>query len=278
MQTQTLWMLLILTSAPLCARAQWLHNPTPGTPRAPDGKPNLAARAPRTSNGKPDLTGVWLAEPASIEELMRMAPGGVSALGEGLPSKYFVNILADFKPEDAPLLPAAAESYRQHLQSAGKDFQTSRCLPAGVPAANLLPIPFKLIQTPQQIVLLYEADTTFRQIFTDGRKLPDDPQPSWLGYSVGRWEGDWMVVDSAGFNDKAWLDAFGHIHSDALRVTERFHRRDFGHMQAEVRLDDPKTFTKPVTVRFNLDLIPDTELLETFCPESEKDLAHLPAK
>ncbi len=147
-----------------------------------------------------------------------------------------------------------------------------------MPAANLLPIPFKLIQTPREVVLLYEADTTFRQIFTDGRKLPVDPQPAWLGYSVGKWEGDWLVVDSAGFNDKAWLDAFGHIHSDALRVRERFHRRDFGHMEMEVRLEDPKTFTQPVTVRFNLDLIPDTELLETFCPESEQDLAHLPAK
>ena len=271
-------MLLAIVGAPLCARAQWLHNPTPGTPRTPDGKPNLSAPAPRASNGKPDLTGIWQAEPTPIEELMRMLPGGVSALGEGPPSKYFVNILADFKPENAPLLPAAAEAYRRHLQSFGKDFQTSRCLPAGVPAATLLPIPFKLIQTPREIVMLYEADTTFRQIFTDGKKLPDDPQPAWLGYSVGKWDGDWMVVNSAGFNDKAWLDAFGHIHSDALHVTERFHRRDFGHMEAEVRLDDPKTFTQPVTVRFNLDLIPDTELLETFCAESEKDQAHLPAK
>jgi hypothetical protein len=277
MRVRVFWILLALAGVPLCAGAQWLHNATPGTPRTPDGKPNLTAPAPRGSNGKPDLTGVWQAEPTPIEELMRMLPGGVSALGEGLPSKYFVNILADFKPGAAPLLPAAAEAYRQHLQSFGKDFQTSRCLPAGVPAATLLPIPFKLIQTPREIAMLYEADTTFRQIFTDGRKLPQDPQPAWLGYSVGRWDGDSMVVDSAGFNDKAWLDAFGHIHSDALRVTERFHRRDFGHMEVEVRLDDPKTFTQPVTVRFNLSLIPDTELLETFCPEGEKDLAHLPA-
>lgn len=278
MRFHNLCISIALISAPLCARAQWLNHPTPGTPRAPDGKPNLTAPAPRASNGKPDLTGIWQAESTPIEELMRMFPGGVSALGEGLPSKYLINILADFKPEDSPLKPAAAESYRQQLQSAGKDFPTSRCLPAGIPAANLLAIPFKLIQTPSEIVLLYEFDTTFRQIFTDGRKLPDDPQPAWLGYSVGKWENDWLVIDTIGFNDQAWLDALGHTHSDALHVTERFHRRDFGHIEEEVRIEDTKTFTKPFTVRFNLRLIPDTELLETFCSESEKDRVHLTAK
>ncbi len=130
MRVPASWILLIAI-APLCA--QWLHNPTPGTPRTTDGKPNLSAPAPRASNGKPDLTGIWQAEPTPIEELMRMLPGGVSALGEGPPSKYFVNILADFKPENAPLLPAAAEAYRRHLKSFGKDFQTSRCLPAAFP-------------------------------------------------------------------------------------------------------------------------------------------------
>jgi hypothetical protein len=164
------------------------------------------------------------------------------------------------------------------MQSAGRDFPTSRCLPAGIPAANLLAIPFKLIQTPNEIVLLYEYDTTFRQIFIDGRKLPDDPQPAWLGYSVGKWANDWLVIDTIGFNDQAWLDALGHTHSDALHVTERFHRRDFGHIEEEVRIDDPKTFTKPFSIRFNLRLIPDTELLETFCSESEKDRVHLTAK
>jgi hypothetical protein len=278
MRFHNLCISIALIGAPLCARAQWLNHPTPGTPRTADGKPNLTAPAPRASNGKPDLTGIWQVESTPIEELMRMFPGGVSALGEGLPSKYLLNILADFKPEDSPLKPAAAESYRQRLQSAGKDFPTSRCLPAGIPAANLLAIPFKLIQTPSEIVLLYEFDTTFRQIFTDGRKLPDDPQPAWLGYSVGKWENDWLVIDTIGFNDQAWLDALGHTHSDALHLTERFHRRDFGHIEEEVRIEDPKTFTKPFTVRFNLRLIPDTELLETFCAESEKDRVHLTAK
>ncbi len=110
----------------------------------------------------------------------------------------------------------------------------------------------------------YEEDTSFRQIFTDGRKQPDDPQPAWLGYSVGKWEDDWLLVDTIGFNYRTWLDAFGHVHSDALHVTERFHRRDFGHMEVEVRLDDPKTFTKPIAFRFIERLVPDTELLESY--------------
>ena len=278
MRVHSLWILIALIGAPPGARAQWLNHPTPGTPRTADGKPKLTAPTPRASNGKPDLSGIWQAESTPVAELMRALPGGIDVLGEGVPSKYLINILTDVKPEDSPLQPAAAESYRQRMQSAGRDFPTSRCLPAGIPAANLLAIPFKLIQTPNEIVLLYEYDTTFRQIFTDGRKLPDDPQPAWLGYSVGKWENDWLVIDTIGFNDQAWLDALGHTHSDALHVTERFHRSDFGHIEEEVRIDDPKTFTKPFSIRFNLRLIPDTELLETFCSESEKDRVHLTAK
>jgi hypothetical protein len=124
--------------------------------------------------------------------------------------------------------------------------------------------------------MLYEADTNFfRQIFTDGRKLPADPQPSWLGYSVGKWDGDWFVVDSVGFNDKSGLDAMGHPHSESMRLTERFRRRDYGHMDLEITLDDPKTYTKPVTIKVAHQLHPDTEILESFCSEGEKDLTHM---
>jgi hypothetical protein len=273
-----IWILLILVGVPLCARAQWLHHPSAGTPRTPDGKPNLSAPAPRASKGKPDLSGIWMAESSPIPELIKMLPGGVNGLGETTPSKYFLNVLADFNADQSPLQPAAAEAYQKRLSTYGRDFQTTRCLPAGVPAGDLVPIPFKLLQTPNEIVMLNESDNSFRQIFTDGRKHPDDPQPAWLGYSVGTWENDWLVVDTIGFNDLAWLDAFGHTHSEALHVTERFHRRDFGHLEVEIRLEDPKTFSKPVTFRFNEILVPDTELLETFCSESEKDIAHMSPK
>jgi hypothetical protein len=139
---------------------------------------------------------------------------------------------------------------------------------------DMLPVPFKLVQTPGLILMLAEADTVFRQIFTDGRKHPEDPQPSWLGYSVGKWQDDSLVVETIGLNDRGWLDAVGHTHTDALRVTERFHRRDFGHLDVQLTLDDPKTFTQPVTVKFTELLLPDTDLIESFCTENEKDLTH----
>jgi len=277
MHNRKVWILLVLAGAPLCSSAQWLHLPTPGTPRTSGGKPNLSAPAPRAANGKPDLSGIWLAESAPIPELIRLLPGGFNGLGETIPSKYFLSILADFKPGEEPLLPAAASAFREHSVLQGSA-PITRCLPAGVPEGDLVPVPFKLIQTPGVLVMLYELDNSFRQIFIDGRKQVDDPQPSWLGYSVGKWEGDWLVVDTIGLNDQSWLDAAGHTHSEALRVTERFHRRDFGHMEVEVHLDDPKTFTKPVTIRFNEELIPDTDLIEAFCSEGEKDVAHMTAK
>ena len=148
------------------------------------------------------------------------------------------------------------------------------CLPDGVPHADLLPEPFKIIQTPGELLMLYEVETIFRQVFTDGRKHPADPAPSWLGYSVGRWEGDTLVIDTKGFNDRSWLDARGHGHSEEMRVEERFQRRDFGHLDVAVTLEDPKVFTKPFTIRFAERLLPDTDVFEHICAEDEKDAAH----
>ena len=264
----------IVFSASMCAYGQWVNHPTPGGPRTRDGKLNLAAPAPRV-NGKPDLTGVWQAEPAPSEFLKTVLADGLNGLGEYPPSKYFLNILADFKPEEAPLQPAAAAAFAKRAPTMGGGSPLTRCLPAGVPMGDLVPIPIKLVQTPGLLMMLYEHDNTFRQIFTDGRKHPVDPQPSWLGYSVGKWEGDTLVVDTLGFNDQSWLDAFGHAHSDALRVTERLRRRDFGHLDMQITVDDPKTFTKPFTIKFTELLAPDAELLESFCAENEKDVAHI---
>jgi len=155
----------------------------------------------------------------------------------------------------------------------------SHCLPLGIPSADIFSFaPFKIIQAQGVIVILYEVDNTRRQIYTDGRQLPADPQPMWLGYSVGKWEGDTLVVDSAGFNDKSWLDAAGHPHSEALRIQERFHRRDFGHMEVQVTIDDPKMYLKPITIKVTELLIPDSDILENFCNENEKDRVHLPSQ
>lgn len=256
--------------------AQWLDYRAPGTPRTRDGKPNLSAPAPRASDGKPDLSGVWQTE---------LSPPGDSPFGKAdyfvVPgddprtfSRYFWNILADFKPDDSPMRPEAVELFRKNGTTALTP--TANCLPTSIPAAEMLAYsPFKIVQTKGLTMVLYEGANPFRQIYSDGRKLPVDPNPTWLGYSVGRWEGDTFVVDVAGFNDKARLDGFGHPRSEALHLQERFHRRDFGHMDVQITVDDPKLYTKPFTVKVTEILLPDSDVLETVCNENEKDRAHL---
>jgi len=266
-----LFLFMLLTTV---AHAQWLNFPTPGTPRTRDGKADLSAKAPRAPDGKPDLSGVWRTEPV---------PPGENSTVFDLPgdypstfSKYFFNILADFKPEEAPIRPEAAALTRNNAGRGGNN-PVSHCLPLGIPSADIFTFaPFKIIQARGLIMIMYEVDNTHRQIYTDGRKLPADPNPTWLGYSVGHWEGDTLVVDTAGFNDKSWLDAAGHPHSEALRVEERFRRRDFGHLDLQVTVDDPKMYTKPVMVKVTELLIPDSDVLENFCNENEKDRPHLP--
>jgi hypothetical protein len=255
---------------PIGACAQWLHYPAAGTPRTKHGKPNLTAAPPRTRDGKPDLSGVWEPEGTPIPVLLRIFPD----IGKGVPAPlgsepitpYFVNFLADFKAGESPLQPTAV---------ARKDDPSLHCLPIGMPMFDTYPAPFKIVQTSGLILLLSESDTDFRQVFTDGRQLPEDPQPSWLGSSIGRWEGETLVVDTAGLNDRSLVDFSGHGHSENLRVTERFHRVNFGKIELQVTLDDPKTFTKPVTAKFNLVLFPDTDLIESYCSENEKDHIHI---
>jgi len=265
-----IWIGMVLVGACVCAQAQWKNNPTPGAPRTADGKVNMTGPVPRV-NGKPDLSGIW-----QVEGEPRV-PGALFGIGESTNSKYFRDILADFKRGEEPLTAEGAEILRRNTQ-AGVVGPNLRCWPDGVPHADLLPEPFKIIQIPGEIVMLYEVETIFRQIFTDGRKFPDDPSPAWLGYSIGRWEGDTLVVDTIGFNDLTWLDARGHGHSEEMRVEERFHRRDFGHLDVAVTITDPKVFTKPVTISFVEDLLPDTDVFEHICIENERDAAHLPGR
>jgi hypothetical protein len=273
------WFLLLflLAIAPeSAAKAQWLDYPAPGVPRTRDGKANLAARAPRAPNGKPDLSGLWHVEPTSLAEMKRLYGDDVG--NDDVPgmeadsiSKYALNILLDFKPQDSPLRPEAEAIARQHSPGTNP---ADRCLPIGIPASFLVSEPNKIVQAPGLIVILYESDGTHRQIYTDGRPLPKDPQPSWLGYSTGRWEGDTLVIDTIGFNDKSWLDLIGHPHSEALHVVERYHRRDFGHLDVEMTFDDPRMYTRPFGIKFTQRLIPDSDILEYFCNENEKDRAH----
>jgi hypothetical protein len=257
-------------------QAQWLNYPSRGTPRTKDGRPNLRGRTPRLA-GKPDLSGVWQVEPVpgDVEKLL----GGAAAL-QAVPgddprtfSKYFFDILADYPPDHLPLRPEALERMRNRP----KDFvpPNERCLPEGVPRDELLPFPWKIVQTAQELVVLYEVDNTRRQIYLDGRPLPADPNPAWLGYSVGRWEGDTLAVDTTGFNDQVPIDAGAHPHSEQMHIRERLHRIDFGHMQLQITIDDPKMYTEPVMFTVNQLLLPDSDILELFCNENEKDRKHL---
>lgn len=233
---------------------QWIALTLPDTPRTPEGKPDTSAPAPRTADGKPNLSGIW-------------------RIGT---NKYLFNIATDIG--EAPFLPWAAALYKQRAESLGKDRPSERCIPHGIPDGMLVPnSPFKIVQTPGDTVILYEEFNHFRQIFTDGRGFPPEASPSWFGYSIGHWEGDSLVAETIGFNDKSWFDDPGHPHTEALRVTERFRRRDFGHLNVEVTFDDPKAYTKPWSVNIPFNLLPDTELIESIC-ENEKDHAHIVGK
>jgi hypothetical protein len=243
-------------------RAQWLNYRIPGVPRTADGKANLAAPAPRTADGKPDLGGTWESEYG-----------------------YFGNLARDLKPDEVAMLPWAQALVNDREHNLHNDDLLVQCLPEGVPRINMsasrgMPHPFKIVQTPALVVLLYETsgNQTFRQVFLDGRTLPKDPQPNWLGYSIGRWEGDTLVVDTAGFNGRGWVDTGkGHPQTEDGRVTERFTRRDIGHLEIDITIDDPKAYAKPWRAKVPVHLLPDTDLIETFC-ENEKDLKHMNAK
>jgi hypothetical protein len=271
MKNRIACLFFLLLVAPLYLNAQWAIYHDPTIPRTKDGKPNLSAPAPRV-NGKPDLSGIWIPESAPLSEIGQfLLPGGINGFGEDLPTKYFFSVFFDYGLGKEPMRPEV----RAQLAK-GPPPMSSLCTLPALPLESLVPAPFKIVQTPRLTMVLYEADTVFRQIFTDGRALPVDPTPSWLGYSVGKWMGDAFVVDTMGFNDKAPLDAMGHPRSEALRLTESFRRRDFGHMDVQMTIDDSKIYTKPVTFVVKYRLMPDTDLLESFCNENEQDTAHFP--
>lgn len=244
-------MALALTGLP--AIAQWIDYPTAGIPRTKDGKPNLSAPAPRTGDGKPDLSGIWKAST----------------------SKYLANLAAD--GIDIGMTPWAANLYKQRQENFGLERPSTNCLPHSVTDFDAHPMPKKFVQIPGLIVILFESYHSYRQIFTDGRPFVEENDPAWYGYSVGSWEGDTLVVRTIGINEKTWLDDGGHPHSDALQVIERFRRRDFGHMDVQVTIDDPKAYAKPWSLTIPWELVPDTELLDWVC-ENNKDPAHMVGK
>jgi hypothetical protein len=242
MRNRSIWLLIALVAAPAFVRAQWLNNRTAGIPRSRDAKPNLSARTPRSADGRPNLSGLWQTESAPPEMLARLIPDATNGVGEEPLSQYFINILSDFKPEETPIRPAAAALFLQRARAFSDLSPLSHCLPKGMPLVEMAPAPYKIVQTPGLTFMLYERDTTFRQVYTDGRKLPDDPQPSWLGTlsANGTATRSWSTRSASSFNDRGWLDARGHMHSEAMRLSERFHRLDFGHMEVQLTVDDPQ--------------------------------------
>jgi hypothetical protein len=255
--TRFLLAALLAAGMTASAAAQWDSYPQKNVPRTPDGKVDLKAPAPRTADGKIDLSGFWM--PTN-------------------PVKHLLNLAADLPPGSVPLQPWAAKVYQERIENNGKDHPGVRCWPSGIPEKLNIPDGLKVIQTPDVMIFLHESRTIYRQVFTDGRPLPKDPQPAWMGYSIGRWEGDTFLVDTIGQNGKTWLDMRGLPGTEALRVTERYTRPTVGHIDIDLTIDDPKAYTKPWSVKLSWSLQPDIELIESICEENNKDLPHMVGK
>ena len=263
--------------------AQWPAYPTPAVPRGPDGKPNLNGPTPRTPDGKPDLSGLWEAgrgpggggQRGAGDGPRGAAPPPPPVAQTGPPLATFFEIGAGFPDKQPPYTPWAAEIKKQRTKDNGKDNPDAHCLPLGLMQLHLHPQPRKIIQTPAVTVILYEAQGGVRQIFTDGRPLPrNDPQPWWYGYSIGHWEGDTLVVETTGFRDDVWLDVNGSPLTETGKITERFRRPNYGSLEIEITIEDPKSYTKPFTVRVNQRVMLDTDLIEFICQENEKSSQH----
>jgi hypothetical protein len=259
---------LILVAAPSAVFAQWFDYPTPGVPRTADGKPNLEAPAPRTADGKPDLSGMWGWEAGTNcgAHCTDLQPGWA-----------FMNLARHVKG-GLPYQPWAAELVKKRVAENAKDDPNVHCMPRG--ALRILTDDYykRIVQTPGRTIILTERNMQYRQIFTDGRPLPVDPNPTWNGYSIGKWEGDTLVVQTIGFRDDLWLDSQGNPLTNAAKVTERYRRPNYGTLQVDITVDDPKAYTAPWTVQLNQPLVLDSELLDYYCLENEKDAVHMVGK
>jgi hypothetical protein len=251
------------------AAAQWLNYPTAGVPRLPDGSPNLRAPAPRTPDGKPDFSGIW--EP----EKNRPCPEGGCA--DMQVPQEFLNIGFSLK-DGPPYQPWAADIRKKRAEENGKDDPVSRCLPGGIVKLHTTPQLRKIIQIPGLLVTLNEMDATYRQIFIDGRPLPPVDLPSFKGFSTGKWDGDTLVIQTEGFTDGIWLDRNGSPMSADAKITERFRRLNFGTMEIDLTIDDPKTYTRPWTIKLIHKIVLNTELIDYLCVENEKDIGHMIGK
>ncbi|HEX7238410.1 MAG TPA: hypothetical protein VF405_15695 [Gammaproteobacteria bacterium] len=249
------------------ADAQW-RRPEAALKHTADGAVDLNGPAPRAGRNV-DLSGVWLADAEPVPKA-----AGLQIEGDMPFARYFINVLADVPPEQAPMQPWAAELFQKRLESGGIDDPVAHCKPSGVPILNAVPLPLKIVQTPSVVFILYEENTVFRQLFLDRSRPVEDAVPRYMGYSTAQWDGGTLVVETVGFSDHHWLDAMGHPLTDQLHLTERFRRRDAGHLEIEVTVDDPGAYTRPFTYTIKSTLLPDQDLLEYFCTDNEKDVQH----
>jgi hypothetical protein len=281
---------IALAGIPVALVAQWPAYPTPAVPTGPGGKPNLTAPVPRAADGRPDLSGIWefVGNRQRQASLAASIPGQQSsptpdAPGIGLgtrspgPNQFF-DIGSTLK-DGLPFTTWASELRKQRTSENNKNNPDAHCLPIGLMQLHTHPQPRKIIQTPKLIVILYEAQAGVRQIFMDGRSLPNnDALPWWYGYSIGHWDGDTLVVETTGFRDDVWLDVEGSPLTTTGKMTERFRRVDYGHLEIEITVEDPKAYTKPWTVTVRQQNMLDTDLIEFICNENEKDAVHLVGK
>lgn len=237
------------------AFCQWINVPPLKAPRTNSGEIDLHAPAPRLPDGRPDLSGSWSPDD----------------------NRYVRDFALDIKPEDVPYLPWAKKVFdeRKDGSHSGED-PDAHCLPQGVPKIDSVQYPWKVVYTPNSIVIIYESFNYWRQIFTDGRQMSPDANPTWFGYSTGKWDGDTFIVDTRGFNGRAWLDQLGRPTTEKLHVIERFDRVDYGRIVIDVTIDDPGAYTKPFSSRQEVHLRPGWEPMEFICGENNKDLPHLP--
>jgi len=262
--------LYIFTAGPSCLIAQYLDYPTAGVPRTPDGKPNLTAPAPRTADGHPDLSGMWGWYPFG-------KPCG-SHCSDLQISPEFMNLASTLQGATPPMQPWAAALVKERLANGMKEDPNVRCMPRGALRIWTDDYYKRIFEVPGRVLILTERNMQYRQIFTDGRPLPVDPNPTWNGYSVGNWEGDALVVHSIGFRDDLWLDSYGHPLTEAAKITEKIRRPNYGTLEIEMTIDDPKAYTAPWTVTMKQPIALDSELIDYYCLENEKDYKHMVGK
>jgi hypothetical protein len=260
--------IIVSLSAPVSG--QWLKYPTAGVPVTADGKPNLSGPTPRLPNGKPDFSGIWLTGNAANASCAKSEDPEAIVCGAELPmGKEGINMGASL-PGGLPYQEWLAVLVKERTANNAKDDPHVRCLPDTFLRAYSLPHLLKFVQSNDLLVMLNEMNAGYRQVFTDGRPLPDDPVPSWQGYSSARWEGDTLVVDSIGFRDDLWIDWNGSVITSAAKVQERIRRPDYGHLEIGVTVEDPKAYTRPWTVTLRQRLALNTELVDEICLENEQ--------